>query len=109
MPTYKKPCMYCAQFIPGESNVCPFCGMMDPFAMRCPKCRKEVETSYKVCPGCGFPLAIKCPKCGEMVFPRSTCEKCGASMTRVCPNKKCNETQIYINEKCWRCGKRMDK
>ena len=43
MAFYKHFCMYCDKLIPGDSNICPFCGADDPFSVRCAKCRSPLE------------------------------------------------------------------
>lgn len=107
MATYKMHCMYCDNLIPGDSNVCPFCGKESPFCMRCPKCKREVEKGYKRCPGCGFSLAVNCPHCGKEVFPALQCPECGKQLLVKCPKKTCAELQLSSNKTCIKCGKEL--
>lgn len=107
MATYKMHCMYCENLIPGDSNVCPFCGKESPFAMRCPKCKKQVEKGYRVCSGCGFALIMKCPGCGKEVFPAMNCPECGKQLLTVCRKKTCAELQSVANKTCVKCGKEL--
>ncbi len=104
MAAYKKHCIYCENLIQGDSSICPFCAHESPFALRCVRCRKEVEKGYKLCPSCGFPLVIICPFCGGEVFPSMYCTLCGKQLLTACKNKKCGELQIISNKKCVKCG-----
>jgi len=107
MATYKKFCIYCDHLIPGDSNTCPYCGKEDPFRLSCPKCKKEVEKDYKVCPGCGFSLYMTCPHCGKNVFAAMNCPECGKQLLVVCPKKSCAELQSATNTQCVKCGHRL--
>jgi RNA polymerase subunit RPABC4/transcription elongation factor Spt4 len=60
MSTYKKPCRYCNELVPGDSDFCPFCGKKNPVGtLRCPNCQTPIEENYKVCSHCGALLSEK--------------------------------------------------
>ncbi|MFH0748766.1 MAG: zinc ribbon domain-containing protein [Candidatus Bathyarchaeota archaeon] len=103
MSSYKKPCKYCGQLVPPNSNVCPLCGKVNPLENRCPKCRALIQTTWLSCGSCGLSLRIKCPKCGKDTFFGDYCENCGNRLTVEC--NKCHTTQAPINNKCIKCGK----
>lgn len=105
MATYKHPCIYCDKLIPGDSNTCPYCGSADPFVLRCPKCRKPVDSDYMKCPSCGFNLRVLCPFCGSETFTGSVCQICQKRLTVVCRNPKCGYEQYPASEKCVKCNK----
>lgn len=107
MAGYKHFCIYCNQLIPSDANVCPFCGMEDPFTYRCPKCRSVIEKGWMKCSGCGLNLQIQCPSCGKMTFVSSACEHCNVSLTVKCPNRKCGYVQVKIGDQCLRCHKKL--
>jgi len=105
MPGYKHPCRYCDKLIPPDSNVCPFCGKINPLLMRCPKCRDLIEKGWKTCSNCGLSLEVNCPKCGKTTFFGDYCEHCDERLVIVCP--KCKTEQPPIGEKCIKCSKNL--
>jgi len=106
MPGYKKPCNYCNELVPPDSNVCPACGRVNPTGpLRCPKCKNPIERNWKVCSNCGLVLTINCPRCGKPTFFGDYCDVCGARLAIVCPNPKCGAEQPPVGVKCVKCGK----
>ncbi|MEK6692628.1 MAG: hypothetical protein AABY44_04290 [Nitrospirota bacterium] len=103
MPGYKHPCRYCYKLVPPESNVCPFCGKINPLSLRCAECKNPVEKGWKSCSHCGLSLEVNCPKCGKTTFFGDYCEHCDARLVVVCP--KCKTEQPPIGEKCIKCNK----
>jgi RNA polymerase subunit RPABC4/transcription elongation factor Spt4 len=99
--------MHCENLIPGDSNICPFCGNENPFSLSCPKCKKDVEEGYKLCPNCGFGLSVTCPHCGSTIYPTMKCPECKNQLLVVCSNKKCREMQLISNKFCKKCGKEL--
>ncbi len=110
MAFYKHFCMYCDKLIPGDSNICPFCGADDPFSVRCAKCRSPLEKGYSRCPSCGLDLKVECPKCKAMVasYVRQ-CPECGESLLATCTNAKCGNRQLYTITECIRCRSRVSR
>lgn len=108
MAVYKHFCMYCDKLVPGDANVCPFCGAEDPFTQRCPKCRGPLEKGYLKCPSCGLDLKAICPACSKPVAAYlRQCPECGASMLGTCTNKKCGNTQLYSLTTCIKCKSKV--
>ncbi len=104
MPGYKHPCRYCSQLVAEDSNVCPFCGRVNPVGpLRCPKCLSPIEQGWKACGHCGLALQIACPKCGKLTFFADYCDKCGARLVVTCP--KCKTLQPPAGGSCVKCGK----
>ena len=103
MSGFKKPCKYCGQLVPPNSNICPMCGKVNPLETRCPKCRTPIQLGWLRCSNCGLSLSINCPKCGKPTFFGDYCQNCGAQLVVEC--KKCHTVQPPIGPKCVKCGK----
>ena len=103
MASYKKPCKYCGQLIPPNSNVCPICGKVNPLETRCPRCRALVDPRWMRCNVCGLSLVINYPKCGRQTFFGDYCQNCGERLLVEC--KKCHTVQPPISANCVKCGK----
>lgn len=110
MAVYKHFCIYCDKLIPGDANVCPFCGVDDPFRARCPVCREPLEKGYTKCPSCGLDLKVACPSCAKPVaaYLRS-CPECGASMLAHCTNSRCGNSQLYTIANCIKCKGKVSR
>lgn len=108
MAVYKHFCIYCDKLIPGDANVCPYCGAEDPFCLRCPKCRGPVEEGYKACPSCGLELTIKCPSCGkDAPAYLKACPHCASSLLGTCSNKRCGNRQLFTIGVCMKCKSKV--
>ncbi|MDR3552521.1 MAG: zinc ribbon domain-containing protein [Clostridia bacterium] len=107
MADYRHFCIYCGKLIPPDAKLCPFCGMEDPFTMRCPRCRNVIEKGWARCSCCGLELFVICPSCGKRTFAASCCEQCGASLTVRCANRKCGFVQVKMGDRCLRCNKKL--
>jgi len=106
MAGYKRPCRYCDNLVPPESNVCPVCGKVNPLgSLRCPKCRNPIKKGWVRCPDCGLSLEVKCPQCGKTGFFGDYCEHCDARLTVTCQNPKCRVEQPPLGGECAQCGK----
>jgi predicted RNA-binding Zn-ribbon protein involved in translation (DUF1610 family) len=106
MPTYKHPCPHCGQYIQGDAQFCPFCGVQDPFTSsneECPSCGREIESTEMIrCPSCGF--FLNCPACEARVSGDGyTCESCGIPLR--CPG--CGESAQKNEKVCWFCGQQI--
>ena len=109
MASYKQPCLQCGSFIERESKLCPQCGSQSPFRYQCPTCYREISKGQVVCSGCGRSLVVICPTCSQQTFVFNKCEKCGASLTTPCTNKRCGKPQFFENTICTECGKKIKK
>lgn len=110
MAFYKHFCIYCDKLIPGDSNICPYCGAEDPFIARCPKCRQPIEKGYSKCPSCGMDMSVACPDCGCSVASYlKQCPGCGASLMARCIKRKCGNIQLYTITQCIRCKSRVNR
>ena len=108
MPGYKKSCRHCGKLAEPDANVCPFCGTVEPSGPpRCPKCRSPIQKGAKICGSCSFSLEITCGSCGKTTFPDTYCENCGNKVALKCPNPKCGYEQIFYDNKCIKCGKKL--
>ncbi|MGD0915355.1 MAG: zinc ribbon domain-containing protein [Thermodesulfobacteriota bacterium] len=107
MVGYMHPCRYCSKLVPPESNVCPFCGKVNPLELRCPKCKSPIEEDWKRCSHCGISLELTCPKCGKTTFLGDYCKHCDSRLVVVCT--KCKTEQSPIGEKCIKCDKPFKK
>ncbi|MCL5986789.1 MAG: zinc ribbon domain-containing protein [Actinobacteria bacterium] len=59
MPGYKHPCRYCDKLIEPDTNVCPFCGKVNPLGpLRCPVCQNPIQKEWNSCENCGKPLKV---------------------------------------------------
>ncbi|WKY43897.1 zinc ribbon domain-containing protein [Eubacteriaceae bacterium ES2] len=108
MAFYKEPCRHCGNLLERDSHFCSKCGSRSPFVDLCPSCLHEIQRDESYCPGCGRSLYISCPNCGEKTFVSDRCEKCDASLMKVCRNRRCGAMQFFENKKCTACGKRME-
>jgi len=100
---YKHPCRYCDKLVPPTSQVCPFCGKVNPLGpLRCPNCRTPIQKDYAVCSHCGLSLTTRCPTCGKPTFFGDYCEHCDTRLVVVCP--RCGSEQPPIENKCFKCG-----
>lgn len=61
--------------------------------IKCSECHKEISSSAKVCPNCGYKNEKKtCPECGRIIKPTDmTCPECGYPLQK-------KNTQNIINE-----------
>ncbi len=104
MVGYKHPCRYCDELVPNDARVCPFCGKADPAGpLRCPQCRSPVEKNWLACSHCGQQLQDTCTACGKKTPLEAACVHCKASLTVICPNKKCKHSQPQADV-CIKCG-----
>lgn len=104
MPGYMKPCRYCGQLVPPDSNACPACGKWNPVdELRCPQCRSPIKEGWKACSHCGFALSVICPQCGKVTFFGDHCQFCQARLMVACP--KCGMEQPPVGNKCKKCGR----
>jgi len=102
LPGYKKPCKYCGELLPPNSNLCPLCNKVNPLdSLRCPKCRAPVQPNWKACNSCGLLLEVKCPKCDKLTFFGDYCQHCDARLLIECPN--CHTEQAPVGETCIKC------
>ena len=109
MAGYRQPCAHCGAFIDRDARFCPQCATAHPFTLACPSCLHEINRSQLACPACGRPLHVACPACGQQTFVLDSCERCGASLTVRCGNRRCGQLQFFENEKCTACGKKLKR
>ncbi len=96
MPGYMKPCRYCGELVPPDSNACPICGKWNPVdELRCPKCRSPIKEGWKICAGCGQSLSVACPSCGKTTFFGDHCQHCEARLIVKCQQKRCGFEQPH--------------
>lgn len=107
MGSYKQPCIHCGTLTDRGAPLCAGCGSRSPFGYRCPSCLAAVERTQRLCASCGHSLRVICPHCGGETFADERCERCGASLMKRCPNRRCGEPQFFENDKCTACGKRI--
>ncbi|MDW5563132.1 MAG: zinc ribbon domain-containing protein [Methanomassiliicoccus sp.] len=106
MPGYMKPCRYCGELVPPDSNSCPICGKWNPVdEIRCPKCRSPIKEGWKGCAHCGQSLTVSCPACGKDTFFGDHCQQCGARLMVKCQQRKCGFEQPPLGPICSKCGK----
>jgi RNA polymerase subunit RPABC4/transcription elongation factor Spt4 len=106
MPGYMKPCRYCGELVPPDSNDCPVCGKHNPVdELRCPKCRSPIKEGWKVCSGCGQSLTVVCPYCAKPTFFGDHCQNCQARLVVKCLQKKCGFEQPPLGPICIKCKK----
>lgn len=107
MAVYKEPCRHCGALLMRDSRFCSKCGSHAPFVDLCPTCLREICREDAVCSGCGRLLRLTCPHCGKQTFVGETCDACGMSLLRKCPNPRCGEMQFCENTKCTACGRKL--
>lgn len=106
MPSFKRPCRYCNQLNPPDSNTCPFCGKVNPVGpLRCPNCENPIQMGWKACSSCSLKLETSCPSCGKITFLGDYCQSCDAQLVVICGNPKCKTEQRIGREKCIKCSK----
>jgi hypothetical protein len=103
MSGYAKPCRYCGELVPPDSQFCPSCAKVNPLEQRCPRCRVPVKEGWKVCTGCGLALVIVCPTCGKSTFFDDYCKECGNRIIVKCQN--CGTEQAPLGPNCVKCKK----
>ena len=83
------------------------------FALKCPKCGKDVPENSKFCLECGTKIEVLsenemiCPHCGQKTHKGKFCMECGAKLKSVCPS--CGKDVPEGAKFCHDCGTKLEE